>query len=83
LFEIELDFGTAMGGGELMLVGAFVRLVAVPVPVLYWSLSPPLLQPAKAKAAHNIISVLFIDFSFLWVRCKRMQRYSNIQARQL
>jgi hypothetical protein len=41
LFENELEFGTAVGGGAFIFVGAFVRLVAAPVPVLYWSLVPP------------------------------------------
>jgi hypothetical protein len=36
-FELlnKLVFGVTTGGGEFTLVGAFVRLVPVPVPVLY------------------------------------------------
>jgi hypothetical protein len=80
LFENELEFGTAAGGGEFMLVGALVRLVAVPVPVLYWSPEPPWSQPARANPAHKIISVLFMLLSY-FSRLQYMQLHFNIQAR--
>ena len=59
--EIEVfALGMAAGGGEFTVV---VELEFIPVPVLYWSPVPPLLQPARANAAHNMINVLFIVFS--------------------
>jgi len=60
-----LGLGAATGGGELIFVaGAFV-LMSFPVPLLYWSLVPPWLQPARATTAPSMISVLFIVFSLV------------------